>query len=186
MFAQAVEKYHIRNRGRTIVDAVVAASTDSELTTRRRKKSKSKLSKQVAKQSRKKNETHHNKDSWKNKVKDVMPDADIDSDGGSDSDSGDQAAAAAKADMYLNNISLRFARRHPRTYLKMVGHLLVMSELVALMTPAIAMGIQWVTALCEGPPVPAIIELFMLGVKCVVWGHCKESLEDSWKNCILK
>ena len=47
------------------------------------------------------------------------------------------------------SVCLRFARRHPELYLKLLGHLLVMSELVALLTPAVAMGIQWVTALCR-------------------------------------
>ena len=47
------------------------------------------------------------------------------------------------------SVCLKFAHRHPELYLKLVGQLLVMSELVALLTPAVAMGIQWVTALCR-------------------------------------
>ena len=94
--------------------------------------------------------------------------------------------AAAQADLALNNFSLRFARSHPVTYLKVVGHLMVMSELVALLTPAVAMGIQWVTALCDGPPVPALLQLFSLGINCLIYGDCQQSLEDSWKHCIMK
>ena len=47
------------------------------------------------------------------------------------------------------SVCLKFAHRYPELYLKLVGQLLVMSELVALLTPAVAMGIQWVTALCR-------------------------------------
>jgi hypothetical protein len=95
----------------------------------------------------------------------------------------DESAAAAEADRALNNFSLRFARNHPKTYLKVVGHLLVMSELVALLTPVVAMGIQWVTALCDGPPVPALLGLFNLAFQCVGMGNCQSIY---WKHCILK
>ena len=50
--------------------------------------------------------------------------------------------ASRKADMVLDSPFLRYARSHPKAYLRIVGHLLVMSEMIALMTPAIAMGIQ--------------------------------------------
>lgn len=96
------------------------------------------------------------------------------------------AEQAREADLALNNFSLRMARRYPKTYLKVVGHLLVMSELIALLTPAIAMGIQWVTALCDGPPVPAMIELVSIGLNCLLWGDCTRTLEASWSHCILK
>eukprot|EP01034_Spumella_vulgaris_P043542 gene43542-54084_t len=82
---------------------------------------------------------------------------------------------------------LRFAKRHPKTYLKIVGHLLVMSELIALLTPSVAMGIQWVTALCDGPPAVAFVELIFLWVNCARFGECEFSQDDFvQKNCILK
>jgi len=40
---------------------------------------------------------------------------------------------------------------------------MVMVELIAMLTPAIAMGIQWVTALCSDAPVLSILELLRLG-----------------------
>jgi len=71
--------------------------------------------------------------------------------------------AAAIADQALDNWFVRYARRHPLKYIKIIGHLMVMVELIAMLTPAIAMGIQWVTALCSDAPVLSILELLRLG-----------------------
>ncbi len=56
----------------------------------------------------------------------------------------DEFAAAANAlDQHvLDNFALRFARRKPRLYLWIIGHLLVWIELVAVLTPLVAMGMQ--------------------------------------------
>jgi hypothetical protein len=96
----------------------------------------------------------------------------------------DDSVAAAEADKSLDNFSLRFARHNPALYLKIAGHLMVMSELVALLTPVVGMGIQWVTAFCDGPPVKALIGLFSLGYECVIHGNCNTM--ENWKHCILK
>ena len=93
--------------------------------------------------------------------------------------------AAAEADKALDNFCLRYAKQHPATYLKIVGHLLVMSEMIAMMTPAVAMGIQWVTALCSGPPVWALVDLFYLGIQCAVFGNCQVN-QQSLSHCIIK
>lgn len=95
------------------------------------------------------------------------------------------ASAASEADKCLDNVFLRLAKRFPVTYLKVAGHLLVMSELVALLTPAVAMGIQWVTALCDGPPVLALIDLFYAGFQCWFLGQCIMG-QDNMSHCILK
>jgi hypothetical protein len=59
-----------------------------------------------------------------------------------------------------------------------------MTELVAMLTPAVAMGLQWVTALCDGPPLLSIIDLCYLLYSCLVTGgHCEE---NSLSHCILK
>lgn len=71
--------------------------------------------------------------------------------------------AATIADQCLDNYFVRYARRNPLKYIKIIGHLMVMVELVAMLTPAIAMGIQWVTALCDDAPVLSILELLRLG-----------------------
>ena len=52
------------------------------------------------------------------------------------------AAADALDERVLDNFALRLARRKPRTYLWIVGHLLVWIELVAVLTPLVAMGMQ--------------------------------------------
>jgi hypothetical protein len=53
-----------------------------------------------------------------------------------------ECAAAIEADKCLDNFALRFARSHPKMYLKVVGHLLVMSELIALLTPCVGKHMQ--------------------------------------------
>jgi hypothetical protein len=47
----------------------------------------------------------------------------------------------------LDNPLLRYAHSYPRLYLIRMGYLLVTMELIAFMTPSIAIGIQWMTAL---------------------------------------
>lgn len=93
---------------------------------------------------------------------------------------------SAQADQYLDIWSLRLARKYPKEYIKNIGKLLVMSELVALLTPAVAMGIQWITALCDGPPVLVIIQLMKLCFNCIIFKECEFLDEDSSLHCILK
>ena len=94
-------------------------------------------------------------------------------------------AEAAEADKALDSVFLRYARSHPPETLRMIGHTLVMVELVALMTPSVAMGIQWVTALCDGPPVLSIIELLGILFECLKSGNCSLS-QDRLHHCILR
>lgn len=94
---------------------------------------------------------------------------------------------AAAADAVLDSVFLRFARQQPERYLKVVGHLLVMSELVALLTPSVAIGLQWVTALCDGPPLLSIIDLLFLGLGCLRAGGCPDNFQENYlAHCILK
>ena len=87
----------------------------------------------------------------------------------------------------LDTVSLRYARSHPKQYLRIVNYWMVMTELIAMMTPCVAMGIQWITALCDGPPVLAIIELLWEGILCFQAGgiHCQMHTEQ-FAHCILK
>ena len=91
-----------------------------------------------------------------------------------------------EADKVLRIWPLKIARFQPKFYLRFIGMLLVMSELVALMTPAVAMGLQWVTALCDAPPMLVIIELLRLGFNCLVHRQCDFSHPESGLHCILK
>lgn len=80
-----------------------------------------------------------------------------------------EAAEAAAEDQRVlqQHALLWYARRHPHEYLRAVGRLLVLSELVAMLTPAIAIGIQWITALCpDTPPVLAMIDLLRSAWTC--------------------
>ena len=90
---------------------------------------------------------------------------------------------AEEADKALDSIFLHYARHKPAEYLKAIGYLFVLSELIAMMTPSVAMGIQWVTALCDGPPLLSIIDLLYIVWTCVSSGVC--DLQNS-THCILK
>lgn len=96
-------------------------------------------------------------------------------------------AEAAEADKCLDSASLRYARSHPLEYLRILSYLMVMTELISLLTPVVAMGIQWITALCDGPPVLAIIELAYECFVCLRTGgiHCQLNAEH-FTHCILK
>lgn len=85
----------------------------------------------------------------------------------------------------LTNPFLRFAREHPRGYIRILGHIAVLSELIAMMTPSIALGLQWVTALCDGPSLYAVIDLLVMVFTCLRSGQCSFS-PDRFQHCILK
>ena len=63
---------------------------------------------------------------------------------------------------------IRKARENPKQYLRVLSHLYMTVELVALMTPMIAMGIQWLTALCPGPPFHSFCVLFSVMWSCFI------------------
>lgn len=85
----------------------------------------------------------------------------------------------------LNNSILRFARKHPRGYLRIVGHIAVITELIAMMTPCVALGLQWVTALCDGPSLYAVIDLLTMVWTCVRAGPCSFT-QEHFQHCILR
>ncbi len=94
---------------------------------------------------------------------------------------------AAEVDLCLDSAWLRCARNFPTDYLYIVSYVMVMSELISMMTPCVAMGIQWITALCDGPPVMAILELGWESINCLWVGgiHCSFNPEQL-QHCILR
>ena len=94
---------------------------------------------------------------------------------------------AAEVDLCLDSAWLRYARYFPTDYLYIVSYVMVMSELISMMTPCVAMGIQWITALCDGPPVMAILELGWESLNCLRVGgiHCSFNPEQL-QHCILR
>jgi hypothetical protein len=96
----------------------------------------------------------------------------------------DEILEANKLDHEILNktIFLKFARHNPKVYLQIIGHIIVFSELIALLTPTVAMGIQWITAFCDGPPVLVMLELLSDMLTCFPYGKC----EFDVKHCILK
>lgn len=101
----------------------------------------------------------------------------------------DSAAADAEdRRVFKGSVFLWHARRHPRAYLRSVGHLLVISELVAMITPAIAIGIQWITALCpDTPPVLAMMDLLRSAWTCGQLADPQRCFAETLRpHCILK
>lgn len=85
----------------------------------------------------------------------------------------------------LDNFMLRFARKHPKLYVEILGHIAVVTELIAMMTPSVALGLQWVTALCEGPSLYAVIDLLAMVLTCLRSGNCAFT-PDQFQHCILR
>jgi hypothetical protein len=79
---------------------------------------------------------------------------------------------------------IRWAWRDPQGYLLTLSHVIMVVELVSLMTPMIAVGIQWITSLCDGtPPVTALLSVFYLMFKCVFEGDSECSALQN--HCIV-
>ena len=98
-------------------------------------------------------------------------------------------AEADRADEALDHIFVKYARQYPLQYINYIGKVLVMTELFALLTPCVAVGIQWITALCKKPPVYVMIDLITQFFSC-----CWHSLNDKnlqWtcdltQHCIMR
>jgi hypothetical protein len=103
-------------------------------------------------------------------------------DGNGDSSVRNDKASKKIALILKNNAFLRFASRYPQEYLHLVGHLMVMFEMVAVLLPSIAIGISWITALCPDNPVNAFLDLIQAVVQCFFTGSgC-----DLHSHCILR
>ena len=85
----------------------------------------------------------------------------------------------------LDSCFSRFARKHPKVYVRILGHIAIITELIAMMTPSVALGLQWVTALCEGPSLYAVIDLLTMVITCLRSGHCSFS-QEQFQHCILR
>ena len=74
--------------------------------------------------------------------------------------------------MFAANIFLRLARAYPPVYLQVVGHSLVMTEMIAVLTPSVAIGLQWMFALCPGTVSQSLYGLLHLLYDCVLHQQC--------------
>ena len=91
----------------------------------------------------------------------------------------------SKIDRFFEKYFLiRGARENPKLYLRVVSHIYMTVELIALMSPLVAMGIQWVTALCHSTPaLTALVSVFSTMGECL-WNRdfACSALKDS---CIM-
>ncbi|CAE7664185.1 unnamed protein product, partial [Symbiodinium microadriaticum] len=74
--------------------------------------------------------------------------------------------------VFDENVFLRLARAYPLVYLQVVGHSLVMTEMIAVLTPAVAIGLQWIFALCPGTVSEGMFGLLSMFYDCVVHQEC--------------
>jgi hypothetical protein len=79
----------------------------------------------------------------------------------------------------------RYIEREPEAYLRHTSLVFVSLELVAMLTPAVALGMQWVTALCPGAPVQSFLDLLSACVLClsVSREQCEMSMRE---HCIVR
>jgi hypothetical protein len=86
--------------------------------------------------------------------------------------------------LFSSNPLIGLAHQFPKLYLRVLSHVIMTIELVSLLTPMIAMGIQWITSLCSTtPPVIALLTMFYNIVQCVLTSEYEcRALEES---CIL-
>jgi hypothetical protein len=85
----------------------------------------------------------------------------------------------------LDNFFLKLARYEPKRYLKLMGHIMVITEMIALLTPCVAVGIHWITALCTDAT-PTAVMLDLIGsffIDCI-WNLDPSC--DLTKHCILR
>lgn len=75
---------------------------------------------------------------------------------------------------------LRFAKSYPKDYLRIFGLFFVITEMIAVLTPAVAVGIQWIAALCPGTAKQAIYEFFEMSINCLLNGNCETA-----EHCLL-
>uniref|UniRef100_A0A7R9UCB2 Uncharacterized protein n=1 Tax=Pinguiococcus pyrenoidosus TaxID=172671 RepID=A0A7R9UCB2_9STRA len=97
------------------------------------------------------------------------------------------------ANIALDNPFLRWASVNPISNIDSVGHFMVMTEMIAVLTPCVAIGLQWITALCDGPVLVVIWDLFIGFLSC--GGHgvlsgtfrdCAIFNSDIYSHCIFK
>jgi hypothetical protein len=79
----------------------------------------------------------------------------------------------------------RFAKSRPKLYLRLVSYVMVLTELATLLTPMVAIGAQWMTALCKDTPtVKAIISLTYWSLWCML-GRESDMCDRMADSCII-
>jgi hypothetical protein len=82
--------------------------------------------------------------------------------------------------VFKSNFFLRFAKSNPKEYLRVLGLFFVITEMISVLTPSVAVGIQWMAALCPGTAKQAILGLIEIGIKCSINGDCENA-----EHCLL-
>jgi hypothetical protein len=101
--------------------------------------------------------------------------------GKSNNNSNNTGNSLIPIDSVCTTPALRFAQAQPKRYLLWLGWYMVMTEVISFLTPAIAIGIQWITATCDGPPIPSILEYSVLVYECHIDPFATEDMVPaSW------
>jgi hypothetical protein len=82
--------------------------------------------------------------------------------------------------VFKGNMFLRYAQAYPKDYLRHLGLFFVITEMIAVLTPSVAVGIQWMAALCPGTAKQAIIGFVEISIACLIHGNC-----EATEHCLL-
>lgn len=93
---------------------------------------------------------------------------------------------SALVDKALDSMFLRYARHYPEEYLRSASYLVVLSEIVALLTPSVLIGLQFVTALCDGPPTMVVPQLIYDYVHCFLLSTEQQCVNNVFSHCIVR
>lgn len=87
---------------------------------------------------------------------------------------------------FITRAIIEYIEAEPENYLRYTSSVFVMLELIVMLTPAVALGMQWVTALCPGAPVQSIVELCFVSWQCFL-SISKEECEMTMRDhCIVR
>lgn len=92
---------------------------------------------------------------------------------------------SALVDRALDSMFLRYARQYPEEYLRSASYLMVLSEIVALLTPSVLIGLQFVTALCDGPPTMVVPQLIYDYIHCFLSTE-QQCVNNVFSHCIVR
>jgi hypothetical protein len=92
---------------------------------------------------------------------------------------------SALVDRALDSVFLRYARQYPEEYLRSASYLMVLSEIVALLTPSVLIGLQFVTALCDGPPTMVVPQLIYDYIHCFLSTE-QQCVNNVFSHCIVR
>ena len=98
----------------------------------------------------------------------------------SEKDMEDNAAAT-----FANCWGMRIAKARPKYYVQVVSYIMLLSELLSLLVPMLAIGCQWMTALCgDTPSLSALFSLTYWSLRCMI-GREEDMCDSMLHSCVV-